>query len=148
MLTDIIKEYCQSINIAENTEKRIHEIKEIYQSLDPQFESSIEDVFVTNMKSAEGTYSFSNLWFFSKNYVYEAKNFIHSIDIDKTRIDQEHNLYYWNITLPDGNWGNIDDHIVIRGNTGNNMGILLTGVGENKKHLLRIIKKYLNCNIC
>jgi len=58
----------------------------------------IEGIFVCDVIDAEGNRKYTNLWFFSKGYCMESKNFMSEDNID---IMPSQNVVYCQITLRD-----------------------------------------------
>jgi hypothetical protein len=59
----------------------------------------IDDVFVEDYIKEDATREYQDLWFFSKRYCLEAKNFLTQIDIDITPI--KNRITYWTVTAQD-----------------------------------------------
>ncbi len=73
------EKYLDSLAISSVIRKRIEEIFEFYQQVSPE---GITDVFITNHTKTDDSEHFDNLWFFSENYIMEAKQFITEDDFD------------------------------------------------------------------
>ena len=76
--------------------KRIELIYILCRDMCPE---EIEDLFVTDYITADESREFENLWFLSKNYLLEAKKFLHQIDIDITPI--RNRITYWTVQAND-----------------------------------------------
>jgi hypothetical protein len=75
--------YLESIGITDPIIKRIEEVYKFYERiLTDELKEEIIDIFVTDYVLKDGTRQYENLWFFSKNYVMEAKLFIQQDDFD------------------------------------------------------------------
>lgn len=88
--------YLKSIGITETLSKRIERIYEFYREICPD---EIKDIFVTEYIKEDGSREYENLWFFSKKYWMEAKQFIIKDDFDITSI--QNRIYYWSIQKED-----------------------------------------------
>lgn len=92
MMKEEFKIYLISIGITNTLIKRIEEIYNFYQKLCPE---EITTIFVTDYINEDGTREYENLWFFSKKYAMEAKEFIVEDDFDMAQI--QNRINYWNI---------------------------------------------------
>ena len=68
-------QYLASIGISTPIMSRIDKVYESYRMICPQ---PITGIFVTDYITADGTREYQNLWFFSKHFVMEAKDFLAS----------------------------------------------------------------------
>lgn len=71
---------------------RIEKIFKWYENTCPD---EITDIVVSEYLTDEGTRVYENLWFFSKFYCMEAKEFLRKEDFDMTYLMKQ--VYYWNI---------------------------------------------------
>lgn len=75
--------YLKAIGLTEVIINRIEEIYNFYETvLMKELREEILDIFVTDYISKDGSRQYDNLWFFSKNYIMEAKSFISLDDLD------------------------------------------------------------------
>ena len=91
MKEEFIK-YLKSIGLTETLCKRIETIYEFYRDLCPD---EITGIFVTDYIIEDGSREYENLWFFSKKYAMEAKQFITKDDFDILPI--KNRINYWTI---------------------------------------------------
>lgn len=71
--------YFDAIGLTETLRERIETIFEFYRMLCPE---DILRVFISDYINQDGTRVFASLWFFSKNYLMEAKEFATKDDFD------------------------------------------------------------------
>ena len=137
-------EYLSSIGIPEALDEKIEKIYEFYQKILPE---EIKDIFVTDYIKKDETREYENIWFFSKKYWMEAKQFIIKDNFDITSI-QKH-VRYWSIEKKDYDFKEATDksRLVLffgldTGVTGN-----LKASKRNCDYLRDIIIKYINPNL-
>lgn len=136
--------YMKHIGLTEVLQGRVEEIYQFYRGFCPE---KVSDVFITDLVKADGTREYENLWFFSPNYVMEAKLFAFKDDFDMTPhkgriqyLEVQKESYdcvkatdasrmYVNITL--------DTHVVCEWKASR----------ENCDHLWRIVMEHLKPNL-
>ena len=91
-----LTKYLESIGITKAFCERIETIHEFYCSICPD---EITSIFVTDYIKEDSTREYENLWFFSKGYYMEAKQFITKDDFDITPI--QNRIRYWTIQKQD-----------------------------------------------
>lgn len=72
-------DYLENIGLTKLYSERVIKIYNFYQENCPEL---IEDIFITDYITEEGLREYENLWFFSANYIMEAKGFIKNDDLD------------------------------------------------------------------
>ncbi len=85
--------YLDAIGASEVVRSRVAEIEEIYALSGVR---GFETMFISEYVKDDGTRELESLLFFSTTAVGEAKQFLHSVDLDFARYD--HRVTYWNIT--------------------------------------------------
>jgi len=75
------KTYLEAIDISRPIRDKIETIYKFFQKICPD---EITDIFVTDYLNKEGMRQYDNLWFFSKGYFMEAKQFLTNDDFDIT----------------------------------------------------------------
>jgi len=65
--------YLVEIGMSGTLIERVQEIYTFYKSVSPE---ELDDIFVTNIIKEDGSNEWTNLWFFTKTHMMEAKNFI------------------------------------------------------------------------
>lgn len=83
MKEEFIK-YLESIGITGELTKKIGTVYEFYKEVFPN--ETITDIFITDYIKEDGTREYESLWFFSENYLMEAKQFIIMDDFDITPV--------------------------------------------------------------
>lgn len=68
-----IRNYCTQIGVSEPTIERINELYLLQQEICPQ---NITDLFVSDLRTGQGTREHNDLWFFSEDYSIEILTFI------------------------------------------------------------------------
>ncbi len=76
------KNYLELIGLTGVIINRVEEIYQFYENSLKILGEDILDIFVTDYVSKEGLREYENLWFFSKNYIMEAKLFLQQDDFD------------------------------------------------------------------
>ena len=71
---------------------RVMQIYEFYEKI---FKGEIEDIFVNDYATEDGSQEFTNLWFFTRTVCMEAKQFTMKDDFDAMPTDH---IAYWKIT--------------------------------------------------
>ncbi len=89
--------YLKEVDIT--TRVLLKRVEFIYTLCSEMCPDEIEDIFVTDYIKADGTREYENLWFFSKGYCLEAKQFLTQIDLDITPIKRR--ITYWTVTAQD-----------------------------------------------
>ena len=85
--------YLDTIRTGEVIKKRVESILEFYKNTYPE---DIEDIFISDIIESGNGRIFQNLWFFSKSYAMEAKDFVsNKDDFDNMVIRQ--NVAYWRV---------------------------------------------------
>lgn len=74
-------------------------IESIFNFYKDYCKEEITNIFITDYFNNDGSRIFENLWFFSKSYCMEAKQFITMDDFDMTPINKR--IVYWNIKKQD-----------------------------------------------
>ena len=78
-------DYLKMVGVKEPLHKRIEGILQFYKELCPE---DITDIFVSEYLTQDGNREYSSVWFFSANYVMEAKYFIEKDDFDIMALNQ------------------------------------------------------------
>ncbi|HUU28933.1 MAG TPA: hypothetical protein VM123_14070 [archaeon] len=78
MKSEFLK-YLLSIGIKDPLIERINSIFEFYKKVCSE---EIEKIFISEYIQKDGMRVYENLWFFSKSYIMEAKDFINTDDFD------------------------------------------------------------------
>lgn len=68
--------YLSALRVTEIVRNRVQQVYDFYQETCPE---ELVDIIITEYITEEGLREYESLWFFSKTYVMEAKNFL-SID--------------------------------------------------------------------
>ncbi len=76
-------EYLESIGITGALTARVEEIFLIYSKV---LGNSIDDIFVSEYLNKDGSRFYENLWFFNKEFCFEAKFFLTTDDLDSDKI--------------------------------------------------------------
>jgi hypothetical protein len=71
--------YLESIGITKPIQEKIEKVYEFYINICPE---EISDIFVTDYIKEDGPREFDSIWFFSNNYIMEAKQFMSKDDFD------------------------------------------------------------------
>ncbi|MCH8011088.1 MAG: hypothetical protein IIA61_03930 [Candidatus Marinimicrobia bacterium] len=95
MREEFIK-YLGSIDITKALREKIETIHKFFQEICPD---EITGIFITDYMKEDGSREYENIWFFSKKYCMEAKQFITKDDFDITPTKKR--VYYWTIQKQD-----------------------------------------------
>lgn len=121
-------------------------IELIYTLCSDMCPDKIEDIFIEDYFTEEGTRDYESLWFFSNLYCLEAKKFLTMIDLDITPIKQQ--ITYWSVKIQDFNLKESSEksrfslHLrFLQGNTGD-----MKAAKRNCDYLQVIIVKYIKAN--
>lgn len=71
--------YLRSLGLTAVLTERIEDVFKFYEEICPE---EIKDIFVTDLIRDDGSREFVNLWFFSKTFAMEAKEFATKDDFD------------------------------------------------------------------
>lgn len=75
--------YLRTVGLTDVIIDRIEVIYNFYQNIVmKELQEEILDIFVTDYIHKDASRQYENLWFFSKNYIMEAKSFIMQEDLD------------------------------------------------------------------
>ena len=98
-----INEYMQKIRLENSAiTKRIIEVAEQVKNVCSE---DIEDIFISEYKQEDNTRVFESIWFFTKSYIIEAKNFRLELNLDLVRFQEE----YYQIIYSDYDFANATD---------------------------------------
>jgi hypothetical protein len=140
------KNYLLSVGITTKIEtERIEEIYQFYQGIG--MEDEITGVFLTDYIQSDGTRIFENLWFFSKNFAMEAKQFLGNDDFDITSLHKR--VDYWDIQKRDYDFKKATDKSRLNMSFGidTGRGGSLKASKENCDYLRDIFLKYVMSNL-
>ena len=84
-MRDEFSQYLQTIGTSTVVRERIEGIHEFYKGICPE---EITGIFVTDYIKADGVREFDSLWFFSRKYAMEAKQFLSEDDFDIATFDK------------------------------------------------------------
>lgn len=133
--------YLKVIGMTDVLIKRVGEVYDFFQSICPE---EITDVFVTDFLREEGNRDYESLWFFSKGYVMESKNFVTKDEFDMTPLLK--NIYYWLIEKQDYNFLKATEKSRLRIKVNFNPGLGMSGdlkaSKENCDYLKDIFRKH------
>lgn len=140
------QEYLNSIGIIGNLIERIEEIYNFYLEICPE---EIEDIFINEYISEDGSREYESVWFFSDNYVMEAQN-ITKNDADAfdcLRI--KNSIIRWEIKKQDYDFHEFSGKSRFNINTRFTNGIIgdMKSSQQNCNHLKEIFQKYIVPNI-
>jgi hypothetical protein len=90
-MNEKLDKYFEMFNLSKAYQDRIIDIYDFYKNECPE---TIQDVFISEYIASDKR-QFENVWFFSENYIMEAKNFIISDDFDMDIIKD--NVSHWKI---------------------------------------------------
>ncbi len=90
------KEYLEAIGITKTFQERIETIYDFYREICPD---EITGILVTDYIKEDGAREYENIWYFSKGYCMEAKQFTGKDDFDITPI--QNRVCYWQIKKQD-----------------------------------------------
>lgn len=143
MKEDFVK-YLESIGITECISKKIEMIYEYYKTIHPD---EIADIFVTEYINEDGDRVYENLWFFSKIYCMEAKQFLTKDDFDITPIQSR--IEYWNIQKQDYNIKKSTEksRLFLKFQIDNKIRAEFKASKENCDYLWDIILRYVMSNL-
>jgi hypothetical protein len=88
--------YLKAIGMTDVLTGRVKTIYDFYRGVCPE---EITDIFATDVFKEDGGREYENLWFFSQNYMMEAKRFISQDDFDMTPARKHIN--YWSVNKQD-----------------------------------------------
>lgn len=139
----VFYDYLKSIGITSpKLLDRIKSIYGIYRKLYPQQMKNC-DIFVCDYFTEEGIREYESLWFFSREYCMEAKQFVTKLDLDI--LTMEVSIKYLNFNLQEYDFKKTTDssrlNVVFENLTGN--AGTLKASRENCQYLFNIMKKYL-----
>jgi len=92
MKTEFV-EYLKKIGI--NEQKLIERVEYILNFYEKLYSGQIEDIFISEYLNEDGTRVYENLWFFTNEFLFEAKQFIIEDNFDSMSI--VNTIKYWNI---------------------------------------------------
>jgi len=143
MKEEFIK-YLESIGLTKTLCERIKTIYEFYRDTCPD---EITGIFVTDYITEDGSREYENLWFFSKIYAMEAKQFIVKDDFDMTPI--KNRIIYWKIQKKDYDFKKATEKSRLYLEFGLDTGIagVFKASKENCDYLKDIILKYVLPNL-
>lgn len=146
------KKYLTDINVPEVTKERVFYFLREYKEIMPEDEN-IDSIFITDQIDVEGKRLLQNLWFFSKTYIMEIKDF-QSKNLDKMDLNKlDNQVIYVEITknysfnpteVSSEVLSNPKAHVYFKLNS--DIGGELDATGENCKYLSKIIKERLTKN--
>jgi hypothetical protein len=133
--------YLESIGLQESFIKRVDHVLEFYKKILVSVE--IGDIFISEYLNKDGIREYEALWFFSNQYIMEAKAFLVTDDFDFA--SGEKGVRYWNIKKKDYDFEKATElsrlNIEIAYTAG--VGGLLKASKENCDHLRYIFLKYI-----
>ena len=91
------KTYLEKIDI--KTEALLNRIQLVYDVASEMCPETIEQIFITDYINKENTRAYESIWFFSKGYCMEAKDFVTDYSIDIIPINKK--IYRYEIILKD-----------------------------------------------
>jgi len=74
-----IIDYCRNLGMADAFILRVSSTIDLHEACATE---PFDDIFISDYVKEDGTRAFESLWLFSKNYVYEAKNFLTEDSLD------------------------------------------------------------------
>jgi hypothetical protein len=133
-------DYLKSISLSKVLIDRITEIYENYQML---FPIEILDIFVCDYVKEDGSREYQSLWFFSDNYLLEAKEFVVKFDIDIC--PHKDSIYYINFEFQDFNFKIAEDRSRLRiyFEFGDDKACELKASRENCDYLMKIYRRFI-----
>jgi hypothetical protein len=139
-----LAQYLTAIGMSEALRNRVQEVFEFYKALCPD---EIKAAFVTDYIKEDGSREFENLWFFSTEYMMEAKQFVTKDDFDLTPILNK--VKYWTLQKSDYDFKKASEksrlHVHLILNTG--ISGDLKASKENCDYLKEIILKHIIPNL-
>ncbi|HEY3394088.1 MAG TPA: hypothetical protein VGK58_15350 [Lacipirellulaceae bacterium] len=123
--------------------ERIDQILKFLKELDVD---NVDDIFISeylDQSGGEKRRVYESLMVFSAGYIHEAKNFLHSYNVDSLNLAH---FTYWQVEktdLDDVNKPQATSRILVTLSTLHMMGCTLKASGENCKTLLRLFKKHI-----
>lgn len=137
--------YLNSVGIVGALVQRVDVILKFYESICPE---EIADIYVSEYVKEDGSREYENLWFFSTNFVMEAKNFIQQDNFDMLTIKKR--IPYWRIEKRDYDFvrGTDTSRLSLHFSTGP-LGLSgnLKASKENCDHLRDILKSRILGNM-
>jgi hypothetical protein len=137
-------DYLKSISLTEPFIKRITDIYEDYQTI---FPLEMLDIFVSEYVKDDGNREYQGLWFFSDNYLEEAKEFLVKLNIDIC--PYVHCINYINFEYQDFNLKKAVDKSRLRiyFEFGNGKVGDMKASGVNCDYLIQIYRKFILPNL-
>ena len=137
--------YLRSVDIV--TRSLIKRIELICTLCTDMCPDKLEDIFVTDYVSKEGTREYENLWFFSKSYCLEAKKFMTEITLDIAPF--KNNIAAWAISTQDFNFkkastkSRLSLHLKFSTTATSGLTASFKASGKNCEALQSIINRYV-----
>lgn len=141
-----IRTYLEGI---EATQTTIEGVQKVYDVACLMCEEEIKDAFITNIIADNGISEYINAWFFTENYVLEARNFLYNVDVDLLTLKD--NMQYFRVKTEEFDFKNPvrSSHLLISFTTAKITGFggELMAYGTNCIYLWDIYKNYLKKNL-
>lgn len=118
---------------------RVEEIYNFYKEICPE---TIQDIFITEYINEDQSREYENLWFFSENYIMEAKKFISQDNFDMTVFS---NIIRWEMQKKDYNFNKavIQSRINAKFEDSNSIPSYFKASGENCDYFKEMFMKYI-----
>ena len=133
-------DYLKDISVSDVVIARIKLIIQECQMLSP---GKIQDIFMNDFITDDGTREYDSLYLFTDSFVMEAKQFTTTDDYDLTLI--KNTIYYWTLNKKDFDLVTPSEksRLYIRINLESAMGAEFKGSKNNCIYLMQIFKKYI-----
>lgn len=135
--------YLNEIKVPKPLQEKIEEMINYFKKI--LSKEKLENIFLCNSLSENGTYDYTSLWLFFDDAVCEAKNFLKMIDYDYMSISQTQ-FKYWNIKSDiDNQFESFNEKSKIMLHIDFTNGLLweLSACGENCRFLYDLFKTYI-----
>jgi hypothetical protein len=139
-------DYLQSLNVSQPIFQRVHNVYDFFREMLPE-DVDLVELFVTQYITEEGAREYENLWFFSDEYLMEAKDFLTVDEFDTIALNS--NVRRWEIRGQDYNYRRATDksRIFLHITFSDQIGADLRASQKNCDYLMAILKKYFVPNL-
>ena len=139
-----LQQYLRDIGVTMALDSRIEEILGLYAK---QLGGEPEDILVSEYVTSDGTREYESLWFFSKKYVGEAKEFIKDYNVDITPIESRIRHLRFTKLAYDFQEATSSSRLSVQFSIDSGISGQLKASGKNCDYLRDILAKYLRPNM-